>query len=200
MNYPLSNVLVYMVFMLCSCIGFSQHENGQNTHTNIRFDLEYLRPTQDNRNIKTLSLNWLFGRGRFANNPFKLGYGITTTYAWGSIIRDDESHQKVELENKAFGIGPVFQLRYELFINDRFSISPEFLGGLIFYSSKFPAGGDIYNFMWRIGTTVNYRFSNSKYTLGVGVKWMHISNGQKFFPKNPSYNARGFGFFVARYI
>ena len=90
-------------------------------------------------------------------------------------------------------------MRYQPFVYRGFSISPDFSGGLIFYSDKFPHGGDIYNFMWRMGGAVHYRF-NKKYAINLNVKWMHVSNGQGLGPQNPSYEAWGIGFGFVKYL
>jgi lipid A 3-O-deacylase len=169
----------------------------------IRFKIEpaveYLTPTHPSRNIQTVSFNFWGGLEFFRKTPLTVCGGITATYAWGTITRWDENFQDVAYKNKAFGAGPALLLRFEPFVYKGFSVAPEASVGLILYSRKFPYGGDIYNFMSRIGGSVNYRI-NKKYAVNLNGKWMHVSNGQGLGEHNPSYEAWGFGVGFARYF
>lgn len=61
---------------------------------------------------------------------------------------------------------------------------------MIVYDQDFPAGGDRYNFMWRLGPSLSYRVADS-YVVGVSYRWMHVSNGRGVTPEDPSYEAEG---------
>jgi hypothetical protein len=73
----------------------------------------------------------------------------------------------------------------------RLSVTAEMVGAIVFYSSNFPPGGDIYNFTWRFGGAAGYQVTDSLRMM-VGVRWRHVSNGQGLGPQNPSYEGIGF--------
>ncbi len=162
--------------------------------------IEYYSPTSLSRDIQTISMNFLYGWERTRKFPLTLGGGITLTHAWGSIIQLDDNLNDVEFENSASGIGPIFCLKYELLRFQNWSVAPDFLGGVLLYSEKFPAGGDIYNFMWRLGGMLTYKVPESSTSLGISYRWMHVSNGQGLTPKNPSYEGAGVGFSFIKYL
>lgn len=166
----------------------------------IEPSLEYLFPTDIDRDIQTVAFNILGGMEFFKKMPLSIYGGVTGTYVWGTIVQWDDNFNDVTYKNKTFGIGPVFLIRYEPFSYAGFSISPDFGGGVIFYLEDFPYGGDFYNFMWRVGGSINYRMDNNKYAFNLNAKWMHVSNGQGLGPHNPSYEAVGLGLGLARYF
>lgn len=155
----------------------------------LEIEPEYLAPTAKARQIDTVSLNCLLGNESSYNARLSFYKGITITYAWGNII-----HLGVKHENSAFGMGPVYLMRYQVFQWEQASLSCDFSGGLIFYNEKFPAGGDFYNFMWRLGPKFTYQI-NDNLSLNIGYKIMHVSNGQlsdsESTSHNPAYNASG---------
>ncbi len=161
--------------------------------------VEYLWPVERERQIQTVSFNTFIGKEFFKKIHLSPYGGITATYAWGSIIQTDDTFQEVEYDNAAFGAGPVFMLRFEPLVYRGFSLGADASGGIIFYTSDFPAGGDFYNFMWRIGPTAAWRFNN-KYSINAGFRWMHVSNGQGIGRHNPYYPARGIFFNFRRYF
>jgi lipid A 3-O-deacylase len=171
------------------------------TKSTLKFEsgVGYLIPTHDTRSIHTITGDLLIGTSFFKRTPLSIYTGVTTTYAWGTIVQWDDSFNNVTYENSAFGVGPAFMLRYEPFIWKYLSLSPDFGGSFIFYSNKFPYGGDVYNFMWRMGAAVHYHI-NSRCALNVNVKWMHVSNGQGLGPDNPSYEAWGLGVAYVKYF
>ena len=81
----------------------------------------------------------------------------------------------------------------------RFSISLDINEALILYTSHFPAGGDIYNFMHRLGGAICYRITKRD-KISLGGRWMHVSNGQGFNEHNPSYQAAGANIGVIHYF
>lgn len=193
---------LFTIFCLLSFSVFAQ--KGQtDTFQKIRFkidpSIEYLTPSHNHRNIQTTSLNLWGGAEFFRKTPLTVCGGITATYAWGTIKQWDDNFQDITYKNQAFGIGPSFLLRFEPFVYKGFSIAPEVSLGMIFYTQRFPYGGDIYNFMSRLGGSVNYRI-NKKYAVNLNGKWMHISNGQGMGEQNPSYEGWGFGVGFTRYF
>ena len=97
---------------------------------------------------------------------------------------------RVNLMSAVFGAGPIFLIRCEPFHVRWFAVSLDLLGGLVIYSDRFPPGGDIYNFTWRMGGALLFRLG-PRLTLSVGARWMHVSNGQGLNPGNPSYEGVG---------
>lgn len=160
----------------------------------IRFKLEigaeYMAPYHPSRQIQTITADVLLGIQFFRKVRLSLYAGVTTTYAWGNLIQWDRNFKDVIYPNAAFGAGPAFLIRAEPVISKHVSLSADIHGGLILYSSRFPYGGDIYNFMWRLGPSVIYRITD-QYSLTIGLRWMHVSNGQGLGPQNPSYESFG---------
>jgi lipid A 3-O-deacylase len=148
------------------------------------------------RQIDTLSLNILFSKKSSLDDRLSFYTGATITRAWGNII-----HMGARQKNSAFGIGPVYLLRYKALQLAKSSLSFDMSGSLIFYSEDFPAGGDFYNFMWRIGPKFTYQI-NDNYLLNIGYKLMHVSNGQfsDNLPTvhNPAYNANGISLSITK--
>ena len=58
------------------------------------------------------------------------------------------------------------------------------LAGIILYNKPFPPRGDIYNFMFRLGGTITF-YINENYSLNIGLRRMHVSNGQGVGSFNP---------------
>jgi lipid A 3-O-deacylase len=162
---------------------------SQTAMPKLEIESEYMAPVEESRQLDTVSLNLLLGNESFHNPQLAFYKGITITHAWGDTTRMGVTH-----ENSAFGIGPVYLLRYQPFQWERASLSFDVSGGLIFYNEKFPAGGDFYNFMWRIGPKFTYQISDNLW-VNIGYKVMHVSNGQwsdsVSTNHNPAYNACG---------
>ncbi|HEX2953497.1 MAG TPA: acyloxyacyl hydrolase [Bacillota bacterium] len=155
----------------------------------IEIETEYLWPIHANREIDTVSLNVFYGKEPALDKSCSFYYGVTLTNATGTI-----TYQYPHRESSAFGVGPVMLLRYAPYQGEKLSVSIDGSGGLIFYNKEFPAGGDFYNFMWRFGPKLIYRFSD-RGSITFGYKWMHVSNGQH--DHNPSYDADGFSLGMA---
>ena len=177
----LSLVRITFLHMLLLTFIFPQ-QNATKVVSNIEISSEYLVPTMDNRQIETVSLNMLYGWERKWRIPFVFKVGVTLSYAWGEITQLNE--------NDAFAAGPVFLSRIRLPIAKKVAFSPSFSGGILLYSEDFPFGGDIYNFMWRMGGTLDWQL-NKYDQLNISVLWMHVSNGQGLNPGNPSYDGAG---------
>jgi len=158
---------------------------------------EYLVPTNSNRHIYTQSLNELMGVEFFDRMPLSLYGGITITHPWGS--QQDDQSPDTSYHNNTIGAGPVFMFRFEPFVLNRFSVSHDISGGIIFYLKEFPVGGAHYNFMWRVGFSAHYRFTNRIACLAY-YRWMHVSNGQGLGPQNPAYEGRGPGAGISFYF
>ncbi len=158
-------------------------------------EAEYLAPTHDDRQIRTLSLHARVGRKLLGLSWLSWRAGVTLTTAWGNIVQLDESFRDVRRESSATGAGPTGSLRLSSPPLWGLSLGADASGGLLLYSREFPAGGDVYNFMWRAGLFVEERAA--PVWLGAGLHVMHVSNGQGLGPHNPSYEARGVGMWLA---
>ncbi len=166
------------------------------TRLKLEAGSSYLAPTQAHRQIHTACLDLLAGAEFFPCTPLTVLGGLTVNYAWGSIIQWDDNFQDVTHANHAVGIGPMFLLRFEPFVYKGFSVSPEVSGACVIHTSEFPHGGDIYNLLWRLGGSVNYRV-NQRWAVSLNARWTHVSNGQGLGPHNPSYEGAGVGLTVA---
>ena len=196
------------VIILCLCFEQAVHAQQDSiSKTNpfkpskykLEFGAEYLWSVEDDREIQTMSFNAVIGKEFFKKIHLSPYGGITATYAWGNIIQLNDNFQEVKYDNAAFGIGPVFMVRFEPLVYRGFSLGVDASGGIIFYTEDFPAGGDFYNFMWRIGPTVAWRINN-KHAINAGYRWMHVSNGQGLGQHNPSYAAQGISVNFDRYF
>ncbi|MDF2450507.1 MAG: hypothetical protein K0S26_11 [Bacteroidota bacterium] len=155
---------------------------------------EYLAPTRFSNRIQTISVHGFFWKKRFENISIKMSTGFICTYAWGTSRQFEELGDSLLLvtnhETSAFGAGPVFQVDPTIMKFKRFSVIAEANGGIILYNKRFPYGGDVYNFIFRAGPSVAYKL-NSAYSLRVGYRWMHVSNGQGNGNHNPFYEGYG---------
>ena len=171
------------------------------SHLRRRMDVsaEYMAPYDASRMIRTVDLNIYPSIQMFNKVHLSIGVGVTATYAWGNIVQYGTNFQDVTMQTAAFGIGPGFLIRFEPLIVGRFSLSLDVNEALIIYTRHFPAGGDIYNFMSKLGGALCYRISKHD-KIGVGGRWMHVSNGQGLTQHNPSYPAAGVNISVIHFF
>lgn len=162
----------------------------------VEVALERLWPAHADRQITTTSLDLLWGGAR--QSPWlSWRAGVTATRADGYIVQFDEHFEGVRLESPAWGLGPTGLLRAQTPEWARTRIELVGSGSLVLYTRRFPAGGDIYDFMWRGGPALEIR-AGRRLSVGASLLWMHVSNGQGLRPINPAYNARGLSLWVAR--
>ncbi len=161
--------------------------------------MEYLWPTNRDRRIQTTALNMLWRHGYYSDLLVSVYSGLTLTYAWGNSIQKDLDGRKTEYSNSAFGIGPQLHFRWAPVSLDNLTFSMDANGGFIFHNKEFPAGGDLYNFIWRIGPSIQFQLEK-KEALIFGLRIMHVSNAQGRTRDNPAYNAAGVGLHVVRYF
>lgn len=148
-----------------------------------KYELEwdYLIPNQKDRELNTSSIHIL---KKISETKTRSVYGgITITRPLGHITKQQELQ-----DSSAIGVGPIYMIRNENFHSGKLTGAFEMSGGLIIYNEAFPVGGKPFNFMWRVGPRLIYKF-NENSSLNVGYMLMHVSNG--FKTHNPSYNARG---------
>jgi hypothetical protein len=155
---------------------------GQN-NSNVELDWDYFTPVHfKNRYMDTVSLHIL---QKISENQNRSVYrGITVTRPYGHLIDDNQQTH----DSSAVGVGPVYMIRNEKRISGKLYEAFDMSGGFIVYNHTFPYGGRFYDFMWRLGPRLEYKFSDHS-SLNVGFMFMHVSNG--FRTRNPSYNAHG---------
>lgn len=146
---------------------------------------DFFKPMASSRDIDTVSLHIL---DKISENKGRSVYrGFTITRPQGNMI----PNQQVQVqESSATGIGLIYMVRNEKFRSGKLSAAIDMSGGFIVYDKKFPAGGENYNFMWRIGPRLIYQFTPHS-SINMGYMLMHVSNGLHSETHNPSYNARG---------
>jgi hypothetical protein len=151
---------------------------------------DYLTPIGDDRNIDTVSLHIL---KKFSETKNRSIYrGITITRPHGDIDWENQNRN-----SSAVGAGPVYMLRFEENHSGKLSVALDISGGFIVYNKRFPAGGEYYDFMWRIGPQFIYKISENS-SVNVGYMLMHVSNGLR--ANNPGYDAHGVSLdFVANF-
>lgn len=113
--------------------------------------------------------------------------GVTLTGANGYLI--DDNQPGVRKNSDAFGIGPSVLLRWEKRITGKLYADLDASGSLRVYGKAHPAGGRAYDFLWRIGPRLTYRYTDDM-SISLGYMYAHMSNG--FNKHNPGYNGVGF--------
>lgn len=155
---------------------------------------DYLTPTAKSRDLDTVSLH-IFNKISETKNR-SVYRGITITRARGDILTRQQTQPQ---DSSAVGIGPVYMVRNEKYHSGKLTAAIDMSGGLILYNKRFPAGGEHYNFMWRIGPQFIYKF-NKDSSVSIGYMLMHVSNGLHSQSHNPSYNAHGVSFGFVKYF
>jgi len=117
--------------------------------------IEYLSPTESDREIRTRNIEIHYPLNEVKSLNLSTYWGLIATYANGHIIQLEGSIaqgnlREVRYENSAFGIGPGLLASFQLWNNDKYAIHFNASGNFIVYNKRFPAGGDYYNFMWRV--------------------------------------------------
>jgi lipid A 3-O-deacylase len=149
----------------------------------LELDWDYLTPKQSDRDLDTVSVHILKKISETKNKSFYRG--ITITRPLGNVTLE---HQTQSQDSSAVGIGPIYMFRTEKHYSGKLSSALDISGGVILYDKPFPAGGRYYDFMWRVGPKLIYKF-NEDSSVNVGYTLMHVSNG--FRTHNPGYDAHG---------
>lgn len=171
--------------------------NEKPTAAFLELGLEYYFPSHWNRQIQTINLNGLLGEELIQVIGAQIFIGATITHAWGNVIMVNEFLKEATYTTSAIGIGPIILLRVQPLTIGNFSFSVDALGGIILYNKSFPPGGNIYNFMFRLGGTITF-YAGDNYSLNFGLRRMHISNGQGIGSFNPFYEGEGLSLNVSK--
>ena len=155
----------------------------------FEFGTEYFVPIHENRQIETISSNFMWIKN-YGVGSIDVQAGLTLTRPWGEIEQLDENLQTITLKSGAWGVGPVFLFRWNLWPSASVHPILDCSGATIYYDRQFPGGGERYNFMGRFGAGFGL---GSEKSLKVILKyeWMHVSNGRGLVPNNPSYEGKG---------
>lgn len=156
----------------------------------LEFGFEYYSPSHWNRQIKTINLNGMIGQELIKPIGLQIFAGVTITHAWGNTIMVNEFLKEEQYETSAIGIGPIILFRLQPLAIGNFSFSVDATGGIILYNKSFPPRGDIYNFMFRLGGTIGF-YIGDNFSINLGLRRMHISNGQGVGSFNPFYEGEG---------
>jgi hypothetical protein len=156
----------------------------------VASETEYYVPTKSDRRVQSNFENVMAGVSLFRGR-FTVAGGATATSARGYITQYGDHFQDVALATAVGGAGPIFLLRAQPFELWRLSLALDLVGGLVLYAHRFPPGGDVYNFAWRLGGALALRLTDAV-SVSTGARWMHVSNGQGLGPQNPSYEGVGF--------
>lgn len=194
-NINLSLLLLSCVLVFASVKPATASEEGTDKRKRT-ISIEYLSPTEDDRNIKSINIDFNTLILKIDKLNLSLYAGISGTYATGDITQlegdiNQGTLREVNYKNSAFGVGPGILLSFRLIEVSKLSFNLIGSGHFILYNKRFPAGGDYYNFMWRGGPMVEYELGNNS-SIGVSYQDSHMSNGQCLCPRNPSYEGRGF--------
>ena len=195
------------MFLLFNCLNrLNAQEATENNLTTVEpsnnfleLGLEYYSPSHWNRQIKTINLNGLVGKEFIHTIGLQIFAGATITHAWGNVIMVNEFLKEAQYETSAMGIGPVILFRLQPLNVDIFSFSFDALVGIILYNKSFPPRGDIYNLMFRLGGTIDI-YIGDNYSLNIGLRRMHISNGQGVGSFNPFYEGEGLSLNLSRHF
>jgi hypothetical protein len=156
--------------------------------------MEYLTPTRFVNQIRTVSVHGYFWKKRFEKISIKVSTGFICTYAWGTSRQFEELGDSAVLvtthQTSAFGAGPILQVDPTIIKLRRLSVIAEVDFGVILYSNRFPYGGDVYNFIFKGGPSLDYKINRNS-SFRVGYRWMHVSNGQGNGNHNPFYEGYG---------
>lgn len=149
----------------------------------IIISVEYLKEYKESPGIATTTVDLFYPIGAIEDLNLALYTGLTATEA-------TDTQKNATYERTVRGIGPNVFATVDLMHWKDISFLFDASGAFLFYNKEFPAGGEKYNFVWRVGPTLAYSFADT-YSIGISYRWMHVSNGQN--NNNPGYEATGFG-------
>lgn len=176
--------LIYLAIVITFLLGWVPGKSYcYAAASKLEIDGDYFTHAHFNdRYIDTVSLHILENISK--KNNRSVYRGITITRPYGYIINDNRQTK----DSSAVGVGPVYMIRNEKDLSGKLSAALDMSGGFIVYDKKFPAGGEYYNFMWRIGPQLIYKTGENS-SMNIGYMFMHVSNGLR--THNPGYNAQG---------
>ena len=190
------NRWAWIVILLPLSIAYAESkEDYYSAATPLHLGIEYYEPIEDDRNIRTWNLNMYYPVGAIEDINLSFDAVLTATYATGDITQlegelFEGTLRDVNYKNSAVGIGPGILADLRLLEMGQLSFHVDAGISAILYNKNFPAEGDCYNFMERVGFALKFPLENNQ-SVGIGCYGMHVSNGQGTGPRNPSYDAEG---------
>jgi len=182
--------IIFIFFMPAYNLNAQDTTPKFQTNRNFNFELEYYQPKDLSRNIKSVFAYSFWGREFINELHYSIYGGLITSFTWGNTLHWDANFVDRHYDASSIGIGPASLIRVDFLRFGRFNISGDFMVGIILYNKHFPDGGDIYNFMRKYGVTFGANISKD-FDIDIGIRDMHISNGQGLGPQNPSYEGWG---------
>ena len=192
-------ILLFLFLFSTSEIILAQNSDSKYlSQYNYCVGIDYYKPTESNREIRSSFASFLIGKEFINQLHYSLYAGLAATFAKGNIIQWDDNLKDVKYDTTACGIGPMAQVKVDFLRFNSFYINGNFSFGIICYNKKFPPGGDIYNFFRKTGVSFGLIF-NDRVSAELGIRKLHVSNGQGVGAHNPSYEGIGAGFeFICR--
>lgn len=146
-------------------------------------EFEYLIPNSFNdRHITTFNTHIL--KYKRTTHHTDIYQGITISRPWGQLQTDGKTYS----DTNGLGLGYTYVLRKQKELSSKWALALDVSGGFLVYDKDYPATGQWYNFMWRIGPRLIYKPADSL-SLSAGWTLMHVSNGLR--THNPGYNGGG---------
>lgn len=185
--------LIYLAIVFSFLLAFIPGQSdcyAAGSDPKLEVEWDYLSPHGVDNDINTVSLHMFT---KFAESKTRSMYrGITVTRTYGDKTLENKAY-----DSSAVGIGPMYLIRDEKYHAGKLTAAVDMSGGIMVYNNVFPAGGRHYDFMWRIGPRLIYKF-NENSSLNVGYMFAHVSNGMR--THNPGYDGRGISVgFVANF-
>lgn len=154
-------------------------------HRKAEIQMDYLEHRGERRYIDLYNV-YAFRQYKEMHG-MSLHWGAAVSRAVGSWAEKDRPD--VRLDSSAVGVGPSYMVRWTKPLGHKWEASLDITGALLVYNRTHPAHTRNYDFQWRIGPRLTYKF-NERSALSVAYLGHHVSNGQR--TKNPGYNGVGF--------
>lgn len=184
------------VFLLALALCFAPPGRSSELRPALEVQLDSLEPIHADRHLKTTDVHVLAAEKRFDTLPLTLRFGVTLSRPSGSITQLEGDFNQGTLHEQTFassawGFGPMTQQRLRILHWSDLKLSADLGEGLLWYDHDFPSGGRRYNFMLQAGPTIGFASPGNPFSVSIGYRWMHVSNGSGLSPQNPSYEASG---------
>lgn len=151
--------------------------------------VDVFAPLDADRDIHTIQLDAMLREKSLADGRLTLRLGATGSVAAGRI-RVPEAGAFVVRDSDAAGLGLSIEARWRLLSWQGVALNADLAATPMLYDRPFPAGGTHYGGMFRAGFSMHRAFGDGS-TIGLGLRWMHFSNGRGIGPDNPAYEGAG---------
>ncbi|MCP4345695.1 MAG: acyloxyacyl hydrolase [Desulfobacterales bacterium] len=188
----MSRYNLIMCFILYLLLSYSALQAQEDNHTelpkNILLEAEYYDAVDSDRQIFTYNVNAGIGFYPFKN----LGlFGVLVLSGNEGYSTDDFKPYLGKMNADSSGLGITAMARLHLLKTDSFGLFFDASSGGIYYDDEFPPQGTHWNYMSRCGGGITWQI-NKKTALGIGYRYMHISNGKMDdSDNNPAMDSKG---------